>query len=88
MIELKTQQEHDYDNSTQCYLCRQNFQGLKDPKGGKVRDDDHITGHFLGAAHNICNLNQPVKYQIPVYFHNFRGYDSHLIVHEFPRNKV
>ena len=24
-----------------------------------------------------------VNYQIPVFFNNFRDYDSHLIVHEF-----
>ena len=87
MNKLNKQQQNDYDNAKQCYLCRRDFQGPEDPKGGKVPDHDHITGHFLGAAHNVCNLNRPVKYQIPVFFNNFRGYDSHLIVHEFPRHK-
>ena len=87
MNKLNKQQQNDYDNAKQCYLCRRDFQGLEDPKGGKVCDNDHITGHFLGAAHNVCNLNRPVKYQISVILHNFRGYDSNLIVHEFPRHK-
>ena len=54
-----------------------------DLKGPKVRDHDHITGFFLTAAHRQCNLECPVSFRIPVFFHNFRGYDAHLIVHEF-----
>ena len=53
----------------------------------KVRDHDHITGYYLGAAHRQCNIERPVKYLIPVFFHNFRGYDSHLIVHQFRFHK-
>jgi len=49
----------------------------------KVRDHDHVTGFFLRAAHRQCNIQRPVNYKIPIFFHNFRGYDSHLIVHEF-----
>src|SRR6185312_1240321 len=33
-------------------------------------------------AHNACNLKlqiEPWKTPIPVVFHNFRGYDSHLV---------
>ena len=29
----------------------------------------------------------PVKYLIPVFFHNFRGYDSHLFIHQFRFHK-
>ena len=36
------------------------------------------------VSHQQCNLQRSVNYQIPVFFHNFHGYDSHLIVHEFP----
>ena len=50
----------------------------------KVRDHDHISGEFRGAAHNICNLVEGVKntkkYKVPVFFHNLKGYDSHLII--------
>ena len=58
---------------------------------GKVRDHDHLTGKFRGAAHNRCNLRMKKSYKIPVFFHNFRGYDSHLIVKgmaAFPEMKI
>ena len=45
----------------------------------KVRDHCHITGLFRGAAHSICNLQARKDYQIPVFFHNMRGYDGHFI---------
>ena len=49
-----------------------------------MRDNDNVTGWFIAAAPQQCNLQRSVNYQIPVFFYNFRGYDSHLIVHEFP----
>ena len=44
-----------------------------------MRDHDHYTGKFRGAAHNRCNNAMRRTYKIPVFFHNLRGYDSHLI---------
>ena len=49
----------------------------------KVRDHDHLTGEYRGAAHSNCNLNYKVPRFIPIYFHNFSGYDAHLFVREF-----
>ena len=46
----------------------------------KVRDHCHFTGAFRGAAHSWCNLQAKATYKIPVVMHNFRGYDSHLIM--------
>ncbi len=57
----------------------------------KVRDHDHITGKYRGAAHDRCNLRMRTTYKIPVFFHNFRGYDAHLIVKgmaNFPQDKI
>ncbi|KAL9982399.1 hypothetical protein ACROYT_G004435 [Oculina patagonica] len=48
-----------------------------------VKDHCHITGKFRGAAHNICNLMMrinPKNVQIPVVFHNLRGYDAHHLM--------
>ena len=81
-MRLTRAQEEAFDRATECYLCRHPFTP-GERKGDKVRDHDHLTGKFLGAAHNLCNIKRPVVYQIPVFFHNFRGYDSHLIVHAF-----
>ena len=44
-----------------------------------VRDHCHWTGKFRGAAHQRCNLMYRKTYKIPVFFHNFSGYDSHHI---------
>ena len=84
MKRLSRAKQEEYDNATVCHICRKPLLGDQDPKGITVRDHDHITGFFIGAAHQSCNLQRRVNYQIPVFFHNFRGYDSHLIVHEFP----
>ena len=48
----------------------------------RVRDHCHITGHYGGAAHNICNLKYRISWKVPVVFQNLRGYDSHLIMQE------
>jgi len=48
-----------------------------------VKDHFHITGKYLGAAHNACNLKlrlKPKTAPIPVVFHNLKGYDGHLLM--------
>ena len=49
----------------------------------KVVDYDKLTGNVRGIAHNYCtgkfNLDDT---KIPIFFHNFKGYDSHYIVKE------
>ena len=71
-----------HDAATVCHIChlveRPFIDG--DPNLRKVRDHDHITGYYLGAAHDVCNRRRRVVFDIPIFIHNFRGYDSHLIV--------
>jgi len=58
-------------------------------KADKVWDHCHITGEFRESAHNTCNLKlqiEPWKTPIPVIFHNFRGYDSHLVYESVGRS--
>jgi hypothetical protein len=58
-------------------------------KANKVWDHCHITGKFRGASHCDCNLKlqiQDWKTPIPVVFHNFRGYDSHLVCESVGRS--
>ena len=69
-----------FSAAVECYICKKSFSSSQD----KVRDHCHITGKFRGAAHNRCNLQLRKTYKIPVFFHNWRGYDSHLIVHKLP----
>ena len=82
MRQMSAQKQEEYENAIECCICRQPFEE-EDPKGPKVRQYDHITGFFIGAAHRQCNLQRPVSFRISVFFHNFRKYDAHLIVYEF-----
>ena len=49
-----------------------------------VREHDHLTGKYRGAAHNICNIQSQQRSSsfIPMFFHNSSGYDCHLIFEE------
>ena len=53
-----------------------------------VRDHDHMTGKYRGAAHNDCNFKlklNPKTAPIPVIFHNLEGYDGHLLMQAMAR---
>ena len=41
-----------------------------------------MTYKFRGVAHWDCNINFQLTKKIPVIFHNFKGYDKHLIFSE------
>ena len=86
---LTEEQEAEFQRATHCYMC-------KDPileeagKWSKVRDHNHATGEYRGAAHSQCNLNKKRSYHIPVFFHNLRGYDGHIImqgIHRYVEEK-
>ena len=51
-----------------CWLCLEPF---GDEVG--VRDHDHLSGKFLGMAHNICNLRRRELKKIVAFSHNFSG---------------
>ena len=42
-----------FHNAKCCCICNKAFKS----KTEKVRDHDHITGKFRGAAHRKCNIN-------------------------------
>ena len=44
-----------------------------------VRGHCHWTGEFRGAAHQHCNIMYRKTFNIPAFFHNYTGYDSHHI---------
>lgn len=74
MDRLTSLEEADFQISSNCHICN----GLLG--SDRVRDHSHLTGKYRGAAHNECNLNYQVGKFIPIYFHNFSGYDCHLFI--------
>jgi hypothetical protein len=73
---LTDEDKKAFHKATCCHICNQPFKSDKD----KVRDHDHGTGAFRGAAHNKCNINYFTNRFLPVVFHNLKGYDSHMII--------
>ena len=67
--------QESFQQSTICWLC-------ENPLGeDTVRDHDHLTGKFRGAAHNRWNLKcKKSQVRLFPFFHNFSGYDCHLFL--------
>ena len=74
---MSEQDENNYQNSQNWWICNQKI--IKD----KVRDHCHITGKFRGAGHKECDSKLKIPKKLPNVFHNFEGYDGHLIFREF-----
>ena len=71
-------EQYAFDIATHCPRCNTEFE--KDGKHRKVRDHCHVTGAYRGPLCHICNSRLRFKRRIlPVVFHNFKGYDGHLI---------
>jgi hypothetical protein len=64
-----------------CHICGKTL------GNSPVRDHDHISGEFLGWAHNVCNLKRREKMRLPVLAHNASGFDAHLIMKELSKIK-
>ncbi|CAB3983697.1 Gastrula zinc finger [Paramuricea clavata] len=79
---ITPKQEFEFQTARNCSICG------NDLGEDKVRDHDHVTGMYRGAAHNICNLKYRITWKVPVVFHNLRGYDSHLIMQEIGKFKM
>ena len=47
-----------------------------------------MTGEFRGAAHRKCNLEMRTVKEIPIFFHNLGGYDSHIIFKSLNKVKL
>ena len=73
---MSEKEEENFQSSNMCWICEKLIEDEK------VRDHCHVTGKFRGAAHWSCNINLQLTKKVSVIFHNFRGYDSHLIFYE------
>ena len=52
-MEMTREDKNLFFKAKDCCVCGCEFKDNKD----KVRDHDHRTGKFRGAAHNKCNIN-------------------------------
>ena len=69
------------NNQEACLFCAEPL--LQKNYRDAVKDHCHITGAYRGAAHNACNLKMRIKSktdQIPIVFHNLKGYDAHHLM--------
>ena len=83
-LKMTAEDTKKFKEATHCSICHKEL-GIK-----RVRDHDHVSGLFRGAAHSNCNLQYRLlkkmnkddekSFVIPVVFHNLRGYDSHHIM--------
>ena len=76
--------EQRSQSSNKSWICDKLF----DVGDNKVRDHCHVTGKYRGSAHWSCNINLGLTKNIPVLYHNLRGYDSHLIMQEIGKFDV
>ena len=76
-----------------CWICGGDFKPYSNGDSEalwKVRDHDHLTGKYCGAAHSKCNLSlriDPYRTEIPIFFHNLKNYDSHHIISAIGRTE-
>ena len=97
MEELTLEQKREYRIAKKCFNCDVEFSPDQDDKNyARNRHHNHLDGKYIGPTCTRCNLlikykqatrpkkNKPATYEIPIFFHNLRGYDSHLLLEHFP----
>lgn len=78
--------ENLFKKAANCYMCNRmftdNFIKVRDHSHIGVSGDKNSTNYsnYRGAACQSCNLNLQNPTFIPILFHNFKGFDSHLLV--------
>ena len=83
---MTEQDEENFRTATHCRFCDEEL------KEDRVRDHCHMTGKYRGAAHNDCNFHYHHRtWEVPVFCHNLKGYDSHFLVsqaHKYNARKL
>lgn len=83
MKPLTHNQHLKYNEAEKCYMCAKVFTHTDH----KVRDHDHHSGEFLGAAHNSCNLKRRRQRRLKIFLHNGSSYDFHFLVKALVRKR-
>ena len=78
-LQMTEMDQINFNKAINCHICNQDL-GLN-----KVRDHCHLTGKYVGAAHQNCNLQFKTTYSIPLLIHNLKNYDSHFIIRNVPK---
>ena len=89
-IILTNEEKESYENKKNCHICGKEFYTDKNNEKEfklkqKVRDHDHYTGKYRGAAHSNCNLRYKIPREIPVIFHNGSTYDYNFIINKLAK---
>ena len=71
----------EYFKKSNCAICKTKL------TGETVKDYDHLTAKFRGAAHSQCNLQYELPKFVPVIFHNLSGYNSHLFIKQLGKSQ-
>ena len=85
-LEMTQKDWNTHHAATECWICDGPFEDYSDGDTHglwKVKDHDHITGEYRGAAHSKCNLLLRIDAYhtpIPVFFHNLKNYDAHHLM--------
>ena len=83
-IQMSENDIDEFNTAKVCYICAKPF--FKESE--KYKDHDHVTGKFLGTACNACNLKRAQRYmELPLIFHNAKGYDLHHIIKEITKKE-
>lgn len=75
MQEMSQGDKTIFYSAKDCILCQYPLD-----EHDRVRHHCHLSGKFIGPAHNACNLRARKPDFIPVFMHNLQGYDSHFII--------
>ena len=75
---ITEEEERHFRECTACHLCGRAFE-VSGPLG-KARDHNHYNGAFRACLHNQCNVNRKRARFIPIFAHNGKNFDFHLII--------
>ena len=73
---MSSEDKRRFQSSNICWICDKFFNVGDD----KVRGYCHVTGKHKGSAHWSCNIQLKLIKNVPVIFHNAKGYKSYLIM--------
>ena len=73
---LSSAEFEKFKDETECAVCNEKLPGYGNER---VRDHDHISGEYRGAAHRACNLKLSLPDFAPLFIHNMMNYDLHLL---------